>query len=83
MAKKRKRASGTFGISTEIILLALVILFIGSGGASLVNGLLGELGFHGLPSSKGNDNTWLILGIVAIGGAIWLLRRLGLGAGRS
>jgi hypothetical protein len=86
MAKRkgRKRPSGTFGFGTELLLLALVILFIGSGGAAIVNHFLDGLGFHGLPSSHSGDNTWLILGIVAvaIGGAIWLWRRLG-GSNRS
>ncbi len=80
--KKKKRPSGTFGIGTEIILAGLVVLFILSGGASIVNSFLDGVHFHGLPSSRG-DFTGLVLGAigVAVGLAILVWRRLSGGVG--
>jgi hypothetical protein len=82
MAKQRKRrqSSGQFGPVTETILVGLVIVFIVSGGASVVNHFIDGLGFHGLPSGNGNV-TDLVLGAlgIAVGLGILVWRRFARG----
>lgn len=79
MAKrKRRQPAGQFGIGVEAILAGLVVLFIVSGGASIVNSFIDGLGFHGLPPSSHNDVSGLVLGAlgVAVGLGILVWRRL-------
>jgi hypothetical protein len=84
MAKhKRRRPAGRFGIGTEVILAGLVVLFIVSGGASIVNSFIDGLGFHGLPAVGHNDISGLVLGAlgIAVGLGILIWRRLRGGPG--
>jgi Restriction endonuclease len=84
MAKRKKRSSGPLNLSSEILLIILVVLLIGSGAISFANRFIDSLGFHGLPSFGHNDNSGLILGIIAmvIGLAILGWRRFTGGIGR-
>jgi hypothetical protein len=78
MAKGKRRRPGQFGIGTEMILAGLVVLFIVSGGASVVSSFIDGLGFHGLPASGHNDVSGLVLGAlgIAVGLGILVWRRL-------
>lgn len=73
--RKRRRSSSQFGPVTETILVGLVVVFILSGGASVVNHFIDGLGFHGLPSGH-NNVTDLVLGAlgIAVGLAILVWR---------
>jgi hypothetical protein len=83
MAKGKKKSSSHINLPTEILLAALVVLFIASGGASIVNSFIDGLGFHGLPSAGNNDTTGLVLGAagIAVGLGILLWRRFTGGIG--
>jgi hypothetical protein len=74
--RKRRRSSSQFGPVTETIVVGLVVIFILSGGASIVNHFIDGLGFHGLPSGS-NNVTDLVLGAlgIAVGLAILVWRR--------
>jgi len=85
MAKhhRSRRRSGGISFTTQILIAALVFLFLVSGGASIAGQYLGFLDMSQWHIGERGDNTGLILGAIAIvvGLAILIWRRVTGGVG--